>query len=187
MELRLLLAFILMGVVLFVTPYFYKTRRSAGEEDGAGGREERAGCRPPPSTHGRPGGNSRRRLASETRPLHQSPRRRKRPASSIPTSSRITFSNRGGVVKSWLLKKHKAAQRRSRCELVNTASHADPTGRALLPRAEAHRGCQPGALRGAHRSGRPDHQLRLFQWQRWWRTNPFSSGNPATCWMFRRR
>ena len=38
MELRLLLAFILMGVVLFLTPYFYKTVSAAGEEDRSGWR-----------------------------------------------------------------------------------------------------------------------------------------------------
>jgi YidC/Oxa1 family membrane protein insertase len=96
MEIRLLLAFLLMGVVLFLTPYFYKPQ-------------------PPPKPPGQP-------AAVQTPPTEPArPAEQPKPAAA-PTKApssiaadkeeeivvetgvyEVTFSNRGAVVRSWIL------------------------------------------------------------------------------------
>src|SRR5450755_2117268 len=120
MELRLLLAFILMGVVLFLTPYFYKT------------------VSPPPK---------KTAVAAKvtTLPAAANPAAAPEESVVVPVAEgdvapvaahqeethvidtdlfRVTFSNKGGLVKSWQLKKYKAHSG-APLELVNTAAHAD--------------------------------------------------------------
>ena len=119
MELRLLVAFLLMGVVMFVTPYFYKATA------------------PPPSA--KPSAPA----APASAPAQQSaaPAAEPAPASDIPAPApvaaqkedlflvdtdwyRISFSNRGAVVTSWLLKAHRDTNGKP-LELVNTAAKVD--------------------------------------------------------------
>src|ERR1700684_3810159 len=117
MEQRLLLAFVLMGLVLFLTPYFYKA--------------------PPPPKTPAP-------VKSQTAPA-SSPAVSKTaeaapaaPATPVPgqivaTSEqqfvvdtdiyRVTLSNRGGTVRSWILKKYRDKQGQP-LELVNPASYS---------------------------------------------------------------
>jgi YidC/Oxa1 family membrane protein insertase len=116
MEQRLLLAFLLMGLVLFVTPYFYKA--------------------PPPPA----------KPATTTAPVAGTPSAtvEKKPATAAPTPAalptagqiqansevgfvvdtdiyHVRFSNRGAVVQSWILKKY-SDQAGKPLELVNPAS-----------------------------------------------------------------
>src|ERR1700686_579515 len=114
-ETRLLLAFVLMGIVLFTTPYFFKT--------------------PPPP----PG--KKVQLAPVTAPTPEpkpaeavasapTPGQVSAPKESIITLDtdlyHIEFSNRGAVVRSWILKKYKDSSQKP-VDVVNTAA-ASVTG-----------------------------------------------------------
>jgi YidC/Oxa1 family membrane protein insertase len=133
MELRLLFAFILMGVVLFVTPYFYKTvappvKKSAplaaNSERAASGANATAPPAAPAETVVTPTAQNTAvpRVAARDEQLF-----------SIDTDVfRISFSNRGGVVKSWLLKKYKA-HAGNPLELVNTAAKVEPPFSLYFP------------------------------------------------------
>ena len=120
MEVRLLLAFLLMGVVMFVTPYFYKT--------------------PPPEK------NAQKTTASQTEPSQApaAPAATETAAPIAPAASgaaptepatvavslppvvidtdlfRVTFNNQGATVRSWLLKKYKGNDSKP-LDLVNPA------------------------------------------------------------------
>lgn len=96
MEIRLLLAFILMGAVLFFTPYFYKPSTT-----------------PPPKTDAPQTAAAPKPAATPAAPAPATIA----PASSAPAAStkeetvtietdlfRVRFSNRGAVVTSWILK-----------------------------------------------------------------------------------
>ncbi len=131
MELRLLLAFILMGVVLFLTPYFYKTvtppvKKTAPVAAASGSPPPAPGATtaPPPETAAVPASANASETASETAAPPVAAQ--KEETRTVDTDLfRITFTNRGGVVKSWLLKKYKEHSG-APLQLVNTASHADP-------------------------------------------------------------
>ena len=101
MEMRLLLAFLLMGAVLFVTPYFYKpaqqtlpnknsTPKAATvvppPEEKAGAVAETVATEPIP---GQINGPSEQTITVDTELYH------------------VVFSNRGAVVKNWILKSFK--------------------------------------------------------------------------------
>jgi YidC/Oxa1 family membrane protein insertase len=128
MELRLLLAFILMGVVLFVTPYFYKTvappvkkTASAAAKNAPAAAVPAAGAAAAPGETGTP--SVPETVSENVAPPAAAQQEETR---TIDTDLfRITFTNRGGVVKSWLLKKYKEHSG-APLQLVNTASHADP-------------------------------------------------------------
>ncbi len=118
MELRLLFAFILMGVVLFVTPYFYKTVAPPAKKTAVAAKSEIA-----PAAAGSAGAAAPAEAAAEGAPAPVAAAQEE--IRVIDTDLfRITFSNRGGVVKSWLLKKYKAHSG-APLELVNTSSGAD--------------------------------------------------------------
>ena len=117
MEIRLLIAFLLMGVVLFVTPYFYKTPPAPAQKPAvttpASTTPAKAPETPPPA------------VATSA------------PAAAVPATGagveqtytvdtnfyEIKFSNRGGVVQSWMLKKYRDHAGKP-LQLVNTAAVA---------------------------------------------------------------
>ena len=134
MELRLLLAFILMGVVLFVTPYFYKTVAPPVKKTApAATTSEPAPALPAATTTPAqiaPAADSETADSETAAPPVAAQQEETR---TVDTDLfRITFSNRGGVVKSWLLKKHKEHSG-APLQLVNTASHADPPAALYFP------------------------------------------------------
>lgn len=117
MEQRLLLAFVLMGLLLFLTPYFYKAPP------------------PPPKKPAAP-------IATQTTTTPQTPAATKTPAPAAAPSQpvpgqieatseqqyvidtdiyRVTLSNRGGTVTSWILKKYKDRNDKP-LELINQGS-----------------------------------------------------------------
>jgi YidC/Oxa1 family membrane protein insertase len=133
MELRLLLAFILMGVVLFLTPYFYKTVAPPVKKTApAAAKSEPAPAAPSAATaSAESAAPSVSETPSETPSETSVPpvAAQKEETRTIDTDLfQIVFSNRGGVVKSWLLKKYKGSKEHSGAslQLVNPASHADP-------------------------------------------------------------
>ena len=121
MELRLLLAFLLMGVVLFVTPYFYKTVApppgkkavpAAPANTAAPATPSVSNVTPPPPAAA-PAPNAPLAVAQQEQ------------TQDVDTHLfHIVFSNRGAVVKSWLLKKYKEHNGKP-LDLVNIASQAD--------------------------------------------------------------
>ncbi len=133
MELRLLVAFILMGAVLFLTPYFYKNvappvKKNAPvavtSEPAASGANATAPPAVPAETAvaATAENGAAPRVAAKAEQFYV-----------IDTDFfRISFSNRGGVVKSWLLKKYKA-HGGNPLELINTASKVEPPFALYFP------------------------------------------------------
>jgi YidC/Oxa1 family membrane protein insertase len=127
MEQRLLLAFVLMGLVLFVTPYFYKatppapkttttpsgqSSQSAPSTQAAQSAAKTAAVpeagKPAPESVPAPGqikGSSEQQFEVDTDIYH------------------ITLSNRGGTVRSWVLKKYTDHAGKP-LELINGASYS---------------------------------------------------------------
>src|SRR5204862_1920407 len=113
-EARLLLAFILMGAVLFTTPYFFKTPPTPATtakkvEPGAVAPPPAQAPQPAPapaataqSSPGQIGASREETFALDTDLYH------------------IVFWNRGAVVQSWTLKKYKDSATKP-LEVVNTA------------------------------------------------------------------
>ena len=99
MEVRLLLAFLLMGAVMFVTPYFFKSPDAAARQED---RADRAAQRQP-AAHGSAGHRARapRRRPPPRRPplRRRRPPRRRSPARIHDRNRplRIAFSNQGGT------------------------------------------------------------------------------------------
>ncbi len=117
MEQRLLLAFVLMGLVLFLTPYFYKAP-------------------PPPKTTA----PAKSQTAPASAPVVSKTAEAAPVASAGPVPGqivatseqqfivdtdiyRVTLSNRGGTVRSWILKKYRDKQGKP-LELINEASYS---------------------------------------------------------------
>ena len=114
MESRLLLAFILMGAVLFLTQYFFSptspTKPSVKQTQAVSPKEASKPPQPATSPTGTP--------AAE--PVFA----QKEQTNVIDTDVyRITFSNRGAVVRSWILKKYKDSAGKP-LDLVNQSSGA---------------------------------------------------------------
>jgi YidC/Oxa1 family membrane protein insertase len=120
MEKRLLLAFVLMGAVLFTTPYFFKSPPPAKKVETVPPKSATA---PPPPASSSPAvavAAPEETAAGETAVAAA----QKEELFTIDTNVyRITFSNKGAVARSWLLKKYLTAGKP--LELVNTASTVD--------------------------------------------------------------
>jgi YidC/Oxa1 family membrane protein insertase len=107
MEVRLLLAFLLMGGVIFVTPYFYKAPgptadKSAANKPGATSQEAKAPAAPAPAPVPSP------QVSPEAVPVAGQVQAEKEETVVIDTDLvQVTFSNKGGVVRSWTLKHFK--------------------------------------------------------------------------------
>lgn len=115
MEIRLLIAFLLMGAVLFVTPYFYKPQPAPQPQKK---QPTTAAAAPEPA---KPAASkpAEAPLASEG-PLKAA----KEETHAIETDLyRVEFSNRGGVILSWVLKKYRDGNGKP-VELVNTTGAA---------------------------------------------------------------
>src|SRR5579862_690359 len=120
MEMRLLLAFVLMGLVLFITPYIYKapppaptqTKQAAtkGEAEKASEAAKPAQAAPLPSEA----------QAGET-PAGQVHADQQETITIETDLYHVVFSNQGAVVKSWVLKSFKDREGKP-LELVNQKS-----------------------------------------------------------------
>jgi YidC/Oxa1 family membrane protein insertase len=117
MEQRLLLAFVLMGLVLFLTPYFYKapppapkastapvTAKSATATAATATSVAQPATKPAEAVPGQIVATSEQQFDVDTDIYH------------------ITLSNRGGTVRSWVLKKYKDRAGKP-LELINAASY----------------------------------------------------------------
>ena len=119
MELRLLIAFILMGAVLFLTPYFYKPAVAPPAQTQKGAPAAKAAA------------PAQAAAAQPDIPKKPAPPPGQFGAQAEATSVidnhlfRVVFSNRGAVVRSWVLKKHRDDSGKE-LDLVN------PTGPAKV-------------------------------------------------------
>src|SRR5437867_1912776 len=123
MEKRLLLAFLLMGAVLFTTPYLFKTvspppppRKTAATAPTAetGPKDTAAASAPSPAVEAQP-------AAPEVQGAAPVAVAQKEERYTINTDVyQILFSNKGAVARSWQLKKYTTDGKP--LELVNTAS-----------------------------------------------------------------
>ncbi len=126
MEMRLLLALVLMLAVLFGTPYFYK---AVNPPPPATATKETAPT-PTPAKKSAPAETRAASVSKEAPPAEAIPAIS---AQSVVTTTidtalyRVTFSNHGGVVTSWLLKNYKDSAQKKELELVNPAA-APKTG-----------------------------------------------------------
>src|SRR5215471_10262691 len=123
MEKRLLLAFILMGAVLFTTPYFFKSAPPPPPVKKMETVPPKTGTATPPPASSAP---SAAAAAPEEPAAGDVPvaTAKKEELFTIDTNVyRITFSNKGAVVRSWLLKKYFTAGKP--LELVHPACARD--------------------------------------------------------------
>ena len=159
MEMRLLLAFVLMGLVLFVTPYIYKqppapdTKTGANQAQTTGSaKTESPATAPineqpaPPVSAEVPGQVQATELQDFT----------------IDTNLyEVTFSNRGAVVQRWVLKKFKDSRGKP-VDLVNTRALAKvPAPFSVTFKGQAPAGDFDKAL---YRVQRPDPLTANFEY-----------------------
>ncbi|MGD0776008.1 MAG: membrane protein insertase YidC [Candidatus Solibacter sp.] len=134
MEVRLLIAFLLMGVVMFVTPYFFKSQiPPPAKKDAAGQTASQATPGAPPAGGAQPAAE-----APPPAPPAQEvplPTARPLPAGATPQKAepaflietglyKIALSNQGGTIRSWQLKKTKGNDNKT-LDLVNTSAGMD--------------------------------------------------------------
>jgi YidC/Oxa1 family membrane protein insertase len=119
METRLLLAFLLMGLVLFLTPYFYKAPPPPPKK-------------PVPAAANKTAQPAKTTAPAATKPAAPPPDRGQQPRVEASSEQEfvvdtelyhIQLSNRGGVVRSWVLKKYKDRSGKP-LELVDQAALA---------------------------------------------------------------
>ena len=126
MEVRLLLAFILMGAVMFLTPYIFPTpaKPPAKKDDAKAAQVAPAGKESAGTPAGAPAAQPAAPTAEAVLPANAT-QQKAEPAFVIDTDLyRITLSNQGATVRSWRLKKYKGNDNKP-LELVNTASGLD--------------------------------------------------------------
>jgi YidC/Oxa1 family membrane protein insertase len=120
MEVRLLLAFLLMGVVMFVTPYFYKTpppARNAQKTTEAQNEPSLAPAPPAATDTAAPVAPA----ASSAAPTEPATLALSLPQVTIDTNLfRVAFNNQGATVRSWQLKKYKGNDNKP-LDLLNPA------------------------------------------------------------------
>lgn len=125
MEVRLLITFVLMGLVLFLTPYFLKNTGLQPAEEKAQKKEAPASTKKAEQSKGAA-------AAPQAKPEAVKPAETKPPAGTIIAERqddqitietdlyRVQFSNRGAVARSWVLRKF-LDQNKKQVELVNAA------------------------------------------------------------------
>jgi len=124
MEVRLLLAFLLMGAVMFFTPYLFKNQtpppvKKAADTEAAQPPAVSAPAQPTPAAAVETASATE---ASGAAPVAKPTEQQPLPPFVIDTDRfRVTFSNQGGTVRSWQLKKYKGNDNKP-LELTNTDS-----------------------------------------------------------------
>src|SRR5689334_13954277 len=136
MEMRLLLAFLLMGAVMWVTPYFFKAQNPTPAKKTAQTETPVTASSPPtagPDAAGKAGQASPD--TTSTVPVAEASEPAEAPASATPQKQlpnltietdlyKVTFSNQGGNVRSWQLKKYRGNDNKL-LDLVNSSAGLD--------------------------------------------------------------
>ncbi len=132
MEVRLLIAFLLMGAVMFLTPYFFKSQAPPP------GKKDRTGQTAYQSAPGTPSTGDVQPASGIVPPAAETPAETVAailPAGATPQKPeppflietdlyKVAFSNQGATVRSWQLKKTKGNDKKT-LDLVNTAAGMD--------------------------------------------------------------
>lgn len=125
MEVRLLLALVLVGLVMILTPYFYKPPATPpSNQPAAGQTQTHPATQPNPKTAATPAAPTQ--TASPAAPLEVpgAVQADKEETFTVETDLyRVVFSNRGATVRSWILKKYKDHQNKP-VDLVNPTALA---------------------------------------------------------------
>src|SRR3974390_2539274 len=125
MEVRLLLAFLLMGAVMFLTPYFFKSQVPPPAKKDVAGQTASQGT---PGANATPGAQPKTnptapaaaaQTGSVSLPVGATPQQTEPPFVIETDLYKVAFSNQGGTVRSWLLKKTKGNDGKT-LDLVNT-------------------------------------------------------------------
>jgi YidC/Oxa1 family membrane protein insertase len=128
MEMRLLLAFLLMGGVMFLTPYLFKTENPPKKTAANPAAQTQAAQTPPAPAPAQPAAPAAKAPAETTasqNPTVKATVQQPLPPFVIETDRfRISFSNQGANVRSWQLRKYKGNDDKP-LELTNTASGLD--------------------------------------------------------------
>src|SRR5262249_42153002 len=115
MEMRLLLAFVLMGLVLFTTPYFFKSPPAPPPTKKVDSAAAPTPAQPKPSETATAAGTSGPSSVEQVSA-------QKEETFTLETDVyRIVFWNRGAVAQSWILKKYKDSANKP-LEVINTAA-----------------------------------------------------------------
>ena len=118
-ELRLLIAFALMGVVLFASPYFFKMFAPPPPAKTSAPQKTAAAVTPPPEAAPVP---TPTETTEPPAPAAEQVAAQKEETFTVETDLyKVVFSNRGAVVKQWILKKY-TDENGKLLELVNTAA-----------------------------------------------------------------
>src|SRR5580765_62833 len=112
MEVRLLIAFLLMGAVMFLTPYLFKTQNlPPAKKDATGQTVSQTTTPPPTGAEGKPAPEAVTPAETPlvtTAPVPGATPQKPAPAFVIETDLyKVAFNNQGGTVRSWQLKKTK--------------------------------------------------------------------------------
>src|ERR1017187_1076940 len=137
METRLLLAFLLMGAVMFLTPYFFPSASTPAKKSTAPTAQTAQGT-PPAAAPAETTAPAQIVHEDESAPTGPATQAKSEPTFSIDTDLfHVTFSNQGGNVRSWVLKKYQAESKP--LDLVNAnAAVEDPFPfSAYLPEQKA--------------------------------------------------
>src|SRR5450759_2004017 len=140
MEVRLLIAFLLMGAVMFLTPYFFKSQAPPPvKKDAAGQTASQSPSAVPTAPDGKPTAEATAgyppgpapaaeaaEAAAETVPLPVGATPQKAESAFVIETDlyKIAFSNQGGTVRSWQLKKTNGNDLKT-LDLVNSAAGMD--------------------------------------------------------------
>ncbi len=114
MEMRLLIAFILMGAILFLTPYFYKPPAQPAQTP----KSAPAGAKAPAVTEA-----AAKSPTAPPPPVGQLGAQKEESYVVDNHLYRVAFSNRGAVVRSWILKQFKDSAGKA-LDLVNPTAPA---------------------------------------------------------------
>jgi YidC/Oxa1 family membrane protein insertase len=120
MEIRLLMAFLLMGAVLFLTPYIFKSNTPPAKKT-APAKTQTTATQPAP-TQPAPAPEQARTEAAKPSPVPGATPQNVLPPLMIDTDFyRIRFSNQGATVRSWELKNYKGNDKKP-LEIVNSTA-----------------------------------------------------------------
>jgi YidC/Oxa1 family membrane protein insertase len=130
MEMRLLLAFLLMGAVMLLSPYFLpksptpapgKKIAETAAQPAPEQSEAQTPAEAPAATPAKPAAKAAKAGAKPGPVTSEQPQ----PAYIVDTDLfRVSFSNQGATLRSWVLKKHKGNDNKQ-LELVNTAAETE--------------------------------------------------------------
>jgi YidC/Oxa1 family membrane protein insertase len=121
MEARLLIAFVLMFLVLFLTPYLYKPAPGPKSTTNVTPQKAEQITKPPAPATPSPAAVPASTPAPSKAAGEAVQAAKEEPFTVDTALYRVTFSNKGAVVKSWLLKKYKDSDGKP-LELVNTGA-----------------------------------------------------------------